>query len=419
MDNIRRGNKQLIKELNRMLVINTILNYEPVSRTKVAKLTGLSLSTISNIVSSLVKKRVVQEVGEEKSRGGRRAIMLKLNPEVGLVIGIKIGLDGIVAALVNLKGSVLYQITHPVPVNENEEVVIKTVANVIRNLTKEAQVDFARVVGCGIGISGLVDGKRGILLHSAILNWKNIRFKKLLKKELNIPVFVDKDVNALALGEKRYGATRGIKNFVCITVGTGIGAGIVVDGKIYHGSLGGAGELGHTIIDKDGPLCYCGKYGCLETLSSHRFIIKKAKDALAQGKKTLIKKFLENNNPNSLSVSTVLKAARRGDPVAKDIFKQAGRNLGIGISNLIGIVDPEAILVGGRGMEAGELILSPMRRAIKENSPLKRDIKLLFPELGEDGWIIGAAELVLEEIFKLPIFKFEKRDKIRSAVQWV
>jgi len=157
----------------------------------------------------------------------------------------------------------------------------------------------------------------------------------------------------------------------------------------------------------------------LETLSSDRFIIKKAKSVLNQGKKTLIEKFLSNNDLNNLSVSTVLQAARKGDPVAKDIFKQAGENLGIGISNIIGIVDPEAVLIGGRGMEAKDLILIPMRRAIKKNSPLRRGIKILFPELGEKGWVIGAAELVLREIFKAPIFKFKKGNRVKSMAHWV
>ncbi|MEA1964798.1 MAG: ROK family transcriptional regulator, partial [Candidatus Aerophobetes bacterium] len=270
---------------------NTILNYEPVSRTKIARFTELSLSTVSNIVASLIKRGLVQEVGEDKSRGGRKPIMLKLNPEAGLVIGIKIGLDGIVAALVNLKGTILCQITSPAPAKESKKVVIESVVNVIWDLIEEARVDFGQVIGCGIGVSGLVDNRRGVLLYSAILGWENIQFKELLEKEFNIPVFVDKDVNALALGEKRYGAARGINNFVCITVGTGIGAGIVLNGEIYHGSSGGAGELGHTIIDKNGPLCYCGKQGCLEAFSSDYFIIKEAKKALIEGKKNTYKEF--------------------------------------------------------------------------------------------------------------------------------
>jgi len=420
MDNIRRGNRQLIKELNRVFVVNTILKYEPISRTKIAELTELSLSTVSNIVASLIKKGLVQETGEDKSKGGRKPIMLKLNPGMGLVIGIKIGLDGIVAALVNLKGTILYQIACPVPVKEGKGTVIKSVMNVIRNLIKEARADFSQVIGCGIGVSGLVDSSCGTLLHSAILGWENIQFKELLEKEFNIPVFVDKDVNALALGEKRYGAARGINNFVCVTVGTGIGAGIVLNGEIYHGNSGGAGELGHIIIDKNGPLCYCGKHGCLEVFSSDRFIIKEAKKALTGGKKTLIKNFLNNTDLNNLSVSTILEAARKGDIVAKDIFEQAGRNLGIGISNLINIIDPEVILMEGREMKAGKLIFHPMQKAIRENSPLRRDIKILSPQLEEKGWVIGAAELVLKEIFKAPIFKFKREDRIRSTVvQWV
>ncbi|MEA1964797.1 MAG: ROK family protein [Candidatus Aerophobetes bacterium] len=139
-----------------------------------------------------------------------------------------------------------------------------------------------------------------------------------------------------------------------------------------------------------------------------------------KGKKTLIKNFLNNTDLNSLSVSTVLKAARKGDIVARNIFEQAGRNLGIGISNLINIIDPEMILLEGKGMKAGELILHPVQKAIRENSPLRKDIKIFSPRLGEKGWVIGAAELVLKEIFKAPIFKFKSEDRIRSTVvQWV
>jgi len=420
MDNIRRGNRQLIKELNRTFVVNTILKYEPISRTKIAELTELSLSTVSNIVASLIEKGLVQETGEDKSKGGRKPIMLELNPRIGLAIGIKIGLDGIVAALVNLKGTVLYQISRSIPAKKDKKNVIKSVVEVIRNLVKEARIDFGHVIGCGIGVSGLVDSSCGALIYSAILGWKNIQFKKLLEKEFNIPVFVDKDVNALALGERRYGAARGINNFVCITIGTGIGAGIILNGEIYHGNSGGAGELGHTIIDKNGPLCYCGKHGCLETFSSESFIIKEAKKALIKGEKTLIKNLLNNNDLDNLSVSTIIEAAYKGDTIAKNIFEQAGKNLGIGISNFINIVDPEMILMEGRGMEAGEFILRPMQKAIKENSLLKKDIKIFSSRLGKKGWVIGAAELVLKEIFKAPIFKSKKKDKIRSTVaQWV
>ncbi|MCD6471687.1 ROK family transcriptional regulator [Candidatus Aerophobetes bacterium] len=420
MDNIRRGNRQLIKELNRTFVVNTILKYEPISRTKIAELTELSLSTVSNIVASLIEKGLVQETGEDKSKGGRKPIMLELNPRIGLAIGIKIGLDGIVAALVNLKGTVLYQISRSIPPKKDKKNVIKSVVEVIRNLVKEARIDFGHVIGCGIGVSGLVDSSCGALIYSAILGWKNIQFKKLLEKEFNIPVFVDKDVNALALGERRYGAARGINNFVCITIGTGIGAGIILNGEIYHGNSGGAGELGHTIIDKNGPLCYCGKHGCLETFSSESFIIKEAKKALIKGEKTLIKNLLNNNDLDNLSVSTIIEAAYKGDTIAKNIFEQAGKNLGIGISNFINIVDPEMILMEGRGMEAGKFILRPMQKAIKENSLLKKDIKIFSSRLGKKGWVIGAAELVLKEIFKAPIFKSKKKDKIRSTVaQWV
>ena len=412
MDNIRRGNKQLIKELNRAIVINTILNYGPISRTRISEFTDLGLSTVSNIVADLIKRELIYETGEEESSGGRRAILLEFNCNDRFVLGIKIGLDGIIIGLVNMKSKILDQHFIPSPVKSNEEIVLEVLIKAIRGLISKNHIKAEKIVGCGIGVSGLVNQKEGMLVFSKILGWEKIRFREILEKEFNFPIFVDKDVNVLTLAEKRFGVGKGINNFICITIGKGVGAGIVVKGDIYHGSYGGAGDFGHTIIDKDGPLCYCGKRGCLETFSSDQFIINKIKEALSNQQDTMIKDL------NSITVDRVLKAAQEGDIVSRNIFQEVGKNLAMGIVNLISLFDPELIVVGGEGVKAGELIFPTMRKVIRDNFPYKKEIKIIPLQPGEEGWIIGAAELVLSEVFKTPIFKSKGKVAIKSAFHW-
>jgi len=412
MDNIRRGNKQLIKELNRAIVINTILNYGPVSRTRISEITDLGLSTVSNIVADLIKRELIYETGEEESSGGRRAILLEFNCNDRFVLGIKIGLDGILIGLVNMKSKILDQHFIPSPVKSSEKIVLEVLIKAIRDLINKKHIQAEKIVGCGIGISGLVNQKEGILVFSKILGWKKIRFKELLEKEFNFPIFIDKDVNTLTLAEKRFGVGKNINNFICITIGKGVGAGIVIKGDIYHGSYGGAGDFGHIIIDKDGPLCYCGKRGCLETFSSDKFIINKIKEALSNQQETIIKDL------NFITVDTVIKAAQEGDIISKNIFQEVGKNLAMGIVSLISLFDPELIVVGGEGVKAGELIFPTMRKVIRDNFPYKKEIKIIPLQPGEEGWIIGAAELVLSEVFKTPIFKSKGKVAIKSAFHW-
>jgi len=412
MDNIRRGNKQLIKELNRAIVINTILNYGPVSRTRISEITDLGLSTVSNIVADLIKRELIYETGEEESSGGRRAILLEFNCSDRFVLGVKIGLDGIIIGLINMKSKILDQHFIPSPVKSSEKIVLEVLIKAIRDLINKKHIQAEKIVGCGIGVSGLVNQKEGILVFSKILGWKKIRFKEFLEKEFNFPIFVDKDVNVLTLAEKRFGVGKKINNFICITIGKGVGAGIVIKGDIYHGSYGGAGDFGHIIIDKDGPLCYCGKRGCLETFSSDQFVINKIKEALSNQQETMIKDL------NSITVDTVIKAAQEGDITSKNIFQEVGKNLAMGIVSLISLFDPELIVVGGEGVKAGELIFPTMRKVVRDNFPYKKEIKIVPLQPGEEGWIIGAAELVLSEVFKTPIFKSKGKVAIKSAFHW-
>ncbi|GAB4114928.1 MAG: xylose repressor [Candidatus Caldatribacteriota bacterium] len=419
MNNIRQGNKQLIKELNRAIVINTILNCGPLSRTRIAELTDLNLSTVSNIVSDLISKELIHETGEGKSKGGRRPILLEFNSNEKSVLGIKVGLDGIVIGLLNLKSEVLDKEFIPCPIKQEEKRILEVLSKSIQELLKKNKIKLEEIVGCGIGISGLVNQKEGYLVFSPILQWKKVRFREILEEKFKFPVFIDKDVNTLALAEKRFGAGKNINHFICITIGKGVGAGVVINGEIYYGSYGGAGDFGHIIIEKDGPRCYCGKKGCLEIFSSDQFVISRMKEFLVKKDSQEIRNFFTaKKDLTLLSVQDILELATKGEAISQGIFRELGENLSWGIMNLISLFDPELILIGGDGAKAGELILHPIRKKIKDYFPFKPELKILPTQTGEDGWITGAAELVLQEVFKTPIFKPKKEVALKSAFHW-
>jgi predicted NBD/HSP70 family sugar kinase len=229
-------------------------------------------------------------------------------------------------------------------------------------------------------MAGIVDAETGICLTSPILGWENVAFGDLVEQRTILPVYVDNDVNTLTLVEKLYGAGVGRNHFLTITVGCGIGLGIVVSGQLYRG-MGGAGEFGHTVIDPQGYTCDCGKQGCLETFVGDPWLLRRA----AEQGLTLT------------SIDDLFKAAQDGHQGMIDLIQQAGRMLGYGIALLVNILNPQLIIFSGEGMRYGEMLLEPMRQALYANAmeALTAGLKIHIEPLGDDAWARGAASLVL------------------------
>ena len=388
--NIKKGSKSLLKNLNRSIVINMIREKGPISRVAIAKATGLERASITNIVNYLMRKKLIKEVGQDKSSGGRRPTFLDINYNHKTICGIKIEAERILFGLTNLKGRIISRSEEKFPRGSKSQEILELIINNIDRIIKSTDL-----LGIGIGVSGFVNLEKGISIYSPILNWKNVDLAKPLKERYRVPIFISNDVNTLTLAEKWYGAGKKYKNFICFTVGEGLGSGIVVDGKFYVGAIGGAGEIGHICIDMNGPKCRCGETGCLEALASDYFLIEEAKKAIAQGKGKFKKP-----TPKEL-----LEAAKFGDVVAKDIFKRMGRNLGIGVKNAVNLLNPEAIIIGGERIDAYNFFSSTFKEAIKRHSfpEEAKKLDIILTELGEDGWIIGAATLVIRDFFKLPL----------------
>jgi glucokinase-like ROK family protein len=395
------ANREFIRAVNRSTVLNLIKTHSPISRTDIARLSGLSLATVSGITADLIAEDLVYEKEEGESTGGRRPILLALNHRARYVIGIKLMERQVIAALTDLNATVLHRVTHPLRDGQDVERTVEALAETVEGLIAGAEIDREKLVGVGIGLAGVIDSARGVCRYSPILKWRNVPLRDLLEARLGISVYIDNDVNTLTMAEKLFGAGQGVDDFLTITVGRGVGMGIVVNGQFYRGTRGGGGEFGHTVIDPEGPLCGCGKRGCLEAYVSDPAIVRMTREAIQRGELSIA--------PEELSVEGVVALAREGNGVAHRIFDQAGRVLGMGIANLINVFNPRLIIISGEGVRAGEFLFGPMREAMRRYAfaDLAEDTEIIVQEWGDDAWARGAASLVLQEIFKSPIYEGE------------
>ncbi len=253
-------------------------------------------------------------------------------------------------------------------------------------------------IALGIGCGGPLDSEKGVILSPPNLpGWDNVPLKEHLESTLNIPVFLDNDANTACLGEYYFGAGKGVRNLVYITVSTGIGGGIIIDGKILHGQRDSAGEVGHQTIIPDGPLCNCGNRGCLEALASGIAIAKRAKEAILKGEDTILREWGKEEN---ISAEFVRRAYLQGDKVSERIWKDALEYLGIGVGNIITIISPERVILGGGIMKAGEEVLETVRRVVRERVKLVPvdKVEIVPSKLGEEVGLYGALALVLSKM---------------------
>ncbi len=407
MTRLRKGNRDLIKEINRNLVLNLIKSRSPISRTEIARLSGLSLATVSGITAEFIASGLVHEMGEGESTGGRRPVLLRLNHQAGFVVGVKLMEHALTSALTDLDAQVLHHRVMPLPTADRRpptaDAILPVIIQAIEQTIQESQVEHRRVLGIGIGMAGLVDGQTGICRYSPFFGWRDVQFAEPIAAHFGLPVYLENDVNTLTIAEQWFGYGHGVDHFVVVTVGRGVGAGIVVNGQFYRGALGGAGEFGHITLVEDGPPCDCGKRGCLEALASDPAVVRQARAAIALGERTA----LAGLDP--LTLEAIVAAAEAGDGLAQRLLADSGHWLGIGIATLVNILNPQLVIVGGEGVRAGEWRFDPMREAIRAHAfdGLANDLNIVIEPAGDETWARGAACVVLGELFKSPVQREE------------
>ncbi len=312
-------------------------------------------------------------------------------------IGVDLGGTNIVSAIVNCQGKIVNRLKVPTLAERGKEATIKRIIETIHRNIVQSSVAPNDIIGIGIGAPGPLDIKRGIINFAPNLpGWRDVSLRKILEDEFNVKVVLENDANAAAWGERCFGAGQGVNNLVCFTLGTGIGGGIIIDGKIYHGSNYGAAELGHMTVSKDGPRCNCGNYGCLEAYSSATGIKNRIKKRIKEGIKS---KFLSFDNEElfeSLRLKLIFETARKGDKLTKDIVEEAISYLGIAIANIANILNPEMVVLVGGITNEGDKLLIPLRRKVKRRAFYSnyKSLKIVIGKLGGNAGVLGAAALL-------------------------
>lgn len=309
-------------------------------------------------------------------------------------MGVDVGGTNVKIALVDKNGAIAYSNTVPTRAEMGYEYTISNIKQAINDLMKESKTSKDVIEGIGFGFPGLIDCDNGIVrVLPNIPGWINVPIASIIEKEFGIPVKVDNDVRCAALGEFNFGAGRGCKNLVCITVGTGIGSGLIVNGKLVRGADNLAGEIGHIKLQMSGgSLCGCGDTGCLESFASGPAIVSMAEEYIKGGKST---KYRELANPD-ITPYVVAEAAKQGDGVAKRIYEIVGEYIGVGLSSVINLLNPEKIVIGGGVADAGDLLFDPIKRAIANRAmPIQAaSVQIVPAELGNSAGVIGASLLI-------------------------
>ena len=311
-------------------------------------------------------------------------------------IGIDVGGTNVKIALVD-EGKIIYSNSVPTYAKMGYEYTVNNIKQAIKDLMKETNTEAKDIQGIGFDFPGQVDCKTGVVkLAPNIPGWVNVPIAQMIEEEFNIPTRIDNDVRCAALGELKFGAGRGCENFICITVGTGIGSGIVINGKVVRGASNAAGELGHIKLQMlGGPICGCGDTGCLEAFASGPSIVAMAQDYIRGGKSTKFREMAAAEG-GEITPYMVAKAAEAGDPVAKRIFEIVGEYIGIGLTSVINLLNPEKVIIGGGVAEAGDLLFDPIRRTIKERAMVVAGeaVEIVPAELGNSAGVIGASMLI-------------------------
>jgi predicted NBD/HSP70 family sugar kinase len=382
--------RQLLKAINRVAILNVIRSHGAIARTDIAQLTGLSPAAVTGLTAELIEDGLVVAKQEGASRGGRRPILLALDSQGAYVVGIKLAEENATLALTDLNAEIVTKRTVMLT-DRTPQAVSHLLATSVEGLLEAAHINRNRLLGVGVGLAGVIDSQAGLCRVSPHNGWREVPFARLLEDELDCIVHLDNNVNTLTRVEQLYGLGQHVRDFLIITIGRGIGMGIVANGQVYRGARGGGGEFGHMVVDPDGFVCGCGNRGCLETFVAEPWLLYRAR----------------LRGLDVLTPEELVAAAQVGNGAARDVLAEGGRVLGCAIASVVNLLNPALILISGEGLRVGDFLLVPMREAAQKHmfGQLAEDVVIRVEPLSDDTWARGAASLVLGRLFSIPELK--------------
>lgn len=368
------GDQMLVKKINKSIVLDTIRRHAPLSRAKLSEVTGLNKATVSNLVADLISDELVQEIGPGESSGGRKPLMLLFRGTAGYAVGLELSVTRLKGVLTDLEGHIVAE--YAIDLEQHDATsVFEQLKLAAGHLIKQAPPSPHGVIGIGIGVPGMVD-EQGTVLFAPNLKWEMVPLRSMMEESFNLPVTIDNEANAGARGELNFGAGVGVRHLIYISAGIGIGSGIMVDGELYKGAWGYAGETGHMSIEAEGLPCSCGNRGCWELYASE--------------------KVYEHPDQQHLPAHTtkeLIEHAQNGHQDVIALYNIIGRKLGVGITNIVNSFNPERIIIGGPLSEAKPWIGSALKQVVEERTlPYhRRSLQVEWAALGSRSTRIGAA----------------------------
>jgi len=401
------SNLAWVKSHNLQAILMGLHEEGQISRAGLAKRTSLSSAAVTNLVNELIDDGIIAEVEptssdvDEKRAVGRPQRMLELIPRARYAIGVHIGIGLFRVAITDLHAEIVDNRIVKFQLETPALDVLRQIASEVKSLIADAAIEHERILGVGVGASGLVHYDQGLNVLAPRLGWQNIHIRDVLEERLSLPVQVDNNVRAMAIGEAFFGAGQGFNVMAFVYGRAGIGAGFVVNGQVFRGSGAGAGEIGHTImIPENGQPCGCGKKGCLETLVTEPVIVRRAMELAEEHSESILAQNLALDD-GSETIECIFAAIREGDEVAKEMIEEQIQYLGIALANLVNILNPEKIILGGVFAQGDDLIRPIASRVMRETafSGLGDNVIIEPTNFGWRAGVIGAAALALMEFF--------------------
>lgn len=382
---------------NEMTLLDQVFWSSSLSREALASGTAFSKSRANAAVAGMLAQGVLEATGEQVATGGRRAGTLRLARGLGVLIGIALGATGLEVGVLAPDLTLLAHHSEPADVRDGPAVVLSRVRALMKQLLAQAGLRSKDVIGIGFGVPGPVDFASGQLVNPPLMPaWDTYAIRDDLRAEVDAPVYVDNDVNVMALGEL-WRMQRGLQDFLVVKVGTGIGCGIVCHGQVYRGANGSAGDVGHICVDPHGPRCHCGNLGCVETMAAGPAIARAATEAAQAGQSALLAQMLTERG--ALKLADVAAASRAGDVAANAIVQRSGALIGQMLASVVNFYNPSHIYIGGSIQKIGPLFLAAVRQSVYHRSLAlsTRQLHIEYTPLGDRAGLIGAAVLAMQE----------------------
>lgn len=388
-----------LRSSNLDVILGVIWENAPISRTELADITGLAPSSITRLIKQLKESQLVRNVGKGESSGGRQPTLIAPNPDAGLTISLELDSQNIRGGIFDATNQLLKVYEQPLE-GYGPDNIQKKLLNFTQTLMEDCVEDDRDVLGVGVGISGRVDENTGEIIESYNLRLNDFPVRKVLANSFHLPVYVETDASVAALAEKYYGAGRWSEDFVYLLISTGIGAGIIMDGEIYRGKAGMPGEIGHIVVDRHGPICLCGRRGCLEAVASETAILANAKQLLMpSGESAGFALNLPEGQP--LSLQTLDQAAEHGNESAQILIRNAADNIAFAISTIATILNIELMVLGGsvvRGL--GDRFFENIKTSLDVYRQRKQSIRVVRARLDKNAFLKGVSMLTLREILR-------------------